>query len=117
MSDQMDPLKFAAIICDLERQMTELLALRRAICLLNAERSRPLGPRYPRRRRTSISSMQSAESVARCCYRESDRGRVARLPPTKHGDSSGGVRSSQALQAGHGMPGRRGTTEDEMEFP
>jgi hypothetical protein len=90
MSDQMDPLKFAAMICDLEHQMTELLALRRAICLLNAERSRPLGARYPRRR-ASISSMQSSESVARYRYRESDQSRVARLPPTKPGDSSGGV--------------------------
>jgi len=117
MSDQMDPLKFAAMICDLERGMTELLALRRAICLLNAERSRPHGPRYPRRRRrASISSMQNSESVARFRYHESDQSRIARLPPTKPGDSSGGVRSSQALP-GRSMPGRRGTTEDEMEFP
>jgi hypothetical protein len=83
MSDRMDPLKFAAMVCDLERQMTELLALRRAICLLNAERSRPVGPRYPRRRRASISSIRNSESVARCRYRESDQNHVARLPPTK----------------------------------
>ena len=50
MSAQMDLFKFAATISDLERQMTELLALRRAVCLLNAKRRQPIGARRARRR-------------------------------------------------------------------
>jgi hypothetical protein len=44
----------------LEREMTELVALRRALCLLNATRDRPKGFR----RRLDRTSARSARSLA-----------------------------------------------------
>jgi len=52
---------------ELARQMAELIALRRAVCLLEASRDRPRGYR----RRLSIASARSARSVV--CYRSPQR--------------------------------------------
>jgi hypothetical protein len=81
MSAQMDPFRFAAMIFDLERQMTELLALRRAICLLNAKGSRPLGARHPRRRR-ALARCKAQKVLRTVRYREFDQRGVTPSPST-----------------------------------
>jgi hypothetical protein len=58
---------------ELERQMGELIALRRAVCLLNASRDRPKGSRR-RPHRASASSARGA-----VCYRTPER-REFQLP-------------------------------------
>jgi hypothetical protein len=47
----------------LEQQMTELLALRRAVCLLNAKRSRPKGSRRRIHPASDMSATQWASRV------------------------------------------------------
>jgi hypothetical protein len=47
----------------LEQQMTELVALRRAVCLLNAKRSRPKGSRRRIHPGSDMSATQWASRV------------------------------------------------------
>ena len=58
-------------LLELERQMTHLLALRRALCLLNAKRDRPNGSRRRIRHTSGRYSVTSHPSSAETLFRVS----------------------------------------------
>jgi hypothetical protein len=64
MSIQIEAIRsHSSKLLKLEQQMTELLALRRAVCLLNAKRSRPKGSRRRIHPASDISATQWASRV------------------------------------------------------